>query len=225
MVVRRPKGLNRNSTQKKLPSQMVKHSPGGGKTMIQLHGVDLSSNRKKNDYLDANDDYSLRLSQEQERQMTHKIRSLRRAVRIRDALVQQREDWPATLYRPQPLSAYSDHVDDDDTDFPTERQWAEACGLSVLDLRRVMTEGQEARTILVSANAGLVTSIAKRHYQALRTATDAGGGVGTILTLQDMIQGELLYATPKKVDFSGCIYLIEASLTLFPHLFYSIYRG
>ena len=59
-----------------------------------------------------------------------------------------------------------------------------------MDLRRVMAEGQEARTILVSANAGLVTSIAKRHYYALKMATEADGGVGTILSLQDMIQGE-----------------------------------
>jgi RNA polymerase primary sigma factor len=51
-----------------------------------------------------------------------------------------------------------------------------------------MYEGQQARTTLVSANGGLVTSIAKRHYSSLKQATEAGGGVGTILTLQDMIQ-------------------------------------
>jgi RNA polymerase sigma factor (sigma-70 family) len=51
-----------------------------------------------------------------------------------------------------------------------------------------MYEGQQARTILVSANAGLVTSIAKRHCYSLKMATEAGGGLGTILTLQDMIQ-------------------------------------
>jgi len=116
------------------------------------------------------------LSREEERQLTHSIRSLRRAVRIRDALVEEKEEWSS--FHP---SAYED-------DFPTEHQWAEACGLSVMDLRRVMVEGQEARTLLVSANAGLVTSIAKRHYHALKQATTSGGGVGTILTLQDMIQ-------------------------------------
>lgn len=51
-----------------------------------------------------------------------------------------------------------------------------------------MYEGQQARTTLVSSNAGLVTSIAKRHYRSLKLATEAGGGVGTILTLQDMVQ-------------------------------------
>jgi RNA polymerase primary sigma factor len=51
-----------------------------------------------------------------------------------------------------------------------------------------MQEGQQAREKLVAANTGLVTAIAKRHYYALKTATEAGGGVGTILTLADMIQ-------------------------------------
>jgi DNA-directed RNA polymerase sigma subunit (sigma70/sigma32) len=116
------------------------------------------------------------LSRDEERQMTHRIRSLRRAVRIRDELVQEKEEWSS--YHP---SAYEE-------DFPTEQQWSEAAGLTVLELRRVMSEGQEAYTTLVNTHVGLVTSIAKRHYYALKQATDAGGGVGTILTLQDMIQ-------------------------------------
>ncbi|KAL3922546.1 MAG: hypothetical protein SGILL_002145, partial [Bacillariaceae sp.] len=116
------------------------------------------------------------LSRDEERQLTHNVRSLRRAVRIRDALVEEKEEW--STYHP---AAYED-------DFPTELQWAEACGLQVMDLRRVMAEGQEARSTLVSANVGLVTSIAKRHFYALKQATEATGGVGTILTLQDMIQ-------------------------------------
>lgn len=104
------------------------------------------------------------LSREDERVLTHSIRSLRRAVRVRDELV-------------------------GDADFiPSEFDWANACGLSVLGLRRVMHDGQLARTRLVAANTGLVTSVAKRHYLALKQATEAGGGVGTILTLQDLIQ-------------------------------------
>jgi RNA polymerase primary sigma factor len=116
------------------------------------------------------------LSRDEERQLTHSVRSLRRAVRIRDALVEEKEEW--STYHP---AAYED-------DFPTEQQWAEACGLPVMDLRRVMAEGQEARSTLVSANVGLVTSIAKLHFHALKQAIEATGGVGTILTLQDMIQ-------------------------------------
>ena len=100
----------------------------------------------------------------QERKLTVSIRSLRRAVRIRDAL-----------------------VDTIDTT-PTEGEWAAACSLSVIGLRRVLYEGQQARTVLVSANAGLVTAIAKRQFSSLKYATEAGGGVGTILTIQDLIQ-------------------------------------
>ena len=133
----------------------------------QLHDEPTVSNKSDNNRL---------LSREEERQLTHCVRSLRRAVRIRDALVEEKEEW--STYHP---AAYED-------DFPTESQWAEACGLGVMDLRRVMAEGQEARSTLVSANVGLVTSIAKRHFQALKQATEATGGVGTILTLQDMIQ-------------------------------------
>lgn len=106
-----------------------------------------------------------RLSKEEERTLTYSIRSLRKAMRIRDDIVLDSHDY-----------------------IPSESEWAKACGLSIIALRRVMYEGQQARTTLVSANAGLVTSIAKRHYRSLKIATEAGGGVGTILTLQDMIQ-------------------------------------
>jgi RNA polymerase primary sigma factor len=99
-----------------------------------------------------------------ERKLTISIRSLRRAIRIRDQLVETNDS------------------------IPSEAEWAEACALSVLGLRRVMYEGQQARTVLVSANVGLVTSIAKRHLAALKYATQAGGGVGTILSIQDLIQ-------------------------------------
>jgi len=105
------------------------------------------------------------LTKEEEGVLTRSIASLRRAIRIRDDL------------------ALNSNIN-----FPAESDWANACGLSVIALRRVMRDGQEARSILVSANAGLVTSIAKRHHKSLKYATEAGGGVGTILTLQDMIQ-------------------------------------
>lgn len=105
------------------------------------------------------------LSKDEERTLTHNIRSLRRAIRIRDEIASRSYDC-----------------------IPTEADWADACNLSIIGLRRVMYEGQQARTALVAANAGLVTSIAKRHYRALKQATEAGGGVGTILTMQDMIQ-------------------------------------
>jgi len=120
------------------------------------------------------------LTRDEERQITYSIRDLHRAVRIRDELIRQKEELSS-------CDEYENSADTED-DFSTEEDWAKACGLDVLSLRRIMSKGQEARTVLVSANVGLVTSIAKRHYYALKQATDAGGGVGTILTLQDMIQ-------------------------------------
>lgn len=71
---------------------------------------------------------------------------------------------------------------------PTEAEWAAACGISVKKLRRIVQTGQQARHAMMAANVGLVTSIAKRQYASLKQATQAGGGVGTILTLSDMIQ-------------------------------------
>lgn len=104
------------------------------------------------------------LSKEEEQRLTSSIGDLRKVVHAREQLV----EGSGTI--------------------PSEYEWADACEMSVLKLRKVMYEGQQARTVLVSANAGLVTSIAKRHYAALTQATRAGGGVGTILTMQDLIQ-------------------------------------
>jgi RNA polymerase primary sigma factor len=68
---------------------------------------------------------------------------------------------------------------------PTEAEWAELCGMSVMELRKVMQHGQQAREALVSANVGLVTSIAKRHYQALRRSPSSSS---LRPTLADLIQ-------------------------------------
>lgn len=118
------------------------------------------------------------LTRDEERQITYRIRDLRRVVGIRDNLLQENEEWSSFD------SLYRNNYDE----FPTEEDWAKACDLDVLTLRRVMNEGQEARSVLVSANVGLVKNIARRHYYVLKQMTTAGGGVGTILTLQDMIQ-------------------------------------
>jgi DNA-directed RNA polymerase sigma subunit (sigma70/sigma32) len=75
-----------------------------------------------------------------------------------------------------------------ETPQPTEEEWAEACEFSVMELRQVMHDGREARSKLVASNAGLVTQIAKRHYWTLKRSNQDGRGVGTILTMQDLIQ-------------------------------------
>jgi len=118
------------------------------------------------------------LTRDEERQITYKIRGLRRVVEIRDELIEENES--CSLFEPS-------YASENDC-YPTEDEWAKACGLDVSSLRTIMSEGQDARALLVSANAGLVKHIAKRHYYVLKRMTTAGGGVGTILTLQDMIQ-------------------------------------
>jgi len=105
------------------------------------------------------------LTKQEEGYLTRSLRTMRAAVRIRDDMVAARghnSSW-------QPL----------------ESEWAAACGLTVIQLRRTMYEGTEARIQLVNANGGLVNSIAKKYHHALRGAS---GGVGTILTFQDLIQ-------------------------------------
>lgn len=117
------------------------------------------------------------LTRDEERQITYRIRDLRRVVCIRDELLQENEEDNSSFLG-----------NDEDDDVPTEEDWAKACDLDVSSLRRVMSDGQEARSLLVSSNAGLVKNIAKRHYYVLKQMVTTGGGVGTILTLQDMIQ-------------------------------------
>ena len=112
------------------------------------------------------------LSRDEEAYLSNCIHNLRSAIRVRDDLV-------------------ANHPNPTDSELPwhpSETEWAVACGMSVMQLRRVMSEGQEARTKLVDANGGLVNSIAKKHFYSVKQANQAGGGLGSILTLQDMIQ-------------------------------------
>jgi DNA-directed RNA polymerase sigma subunit (sigma70/sigma32) len=96
--------------------------------------------------------------------LTQRIRALRAAEQIRDDHLHDPAPW-------------------------TVAEWALACGLTCpQELRKVIRQGQEARSQLVQANMGLVTAIAKRQYSSLKHALEAGNGVGTILTLQDFLQ-------------------------------------
>jgi RNA polymerase primary sigma factor len=107
------------------------------------------------------------LTRDEEIQYSYQLRTFRAAVRLRDVLVKKQ---------------YNMYI------HPTETEWADACGTSVSELRRVMQEGREARSMLVSANIGLVTNQAKKFYHATKQSMQSVGGVGTILTLQDLIQ-------------------------------------
>lgn len=109
------------------------------------------------------------LTAAQEKEFAFRIRTFRAAVKLRDSLVSFQDGSRVYIH-------------------PTESQWATACGTTVPDLRRLIEEGQAARGALVACNAGLVVQQAKRYFSSLKTATEADGGVGTILTVSDMIQ-------------------------------------
>jgi RNA polymerase sigma factor (sigma-70 family) len=113
-------------------------------------------------------DSSNGLTREEEIQYSFQLRTFRAAVQLRDSLVQQ------------DVNGVYVH--------PTEAQWAYACGTSIRELRRIMDEGQEARLALVAANIGLVTSQAKKYFHATKQSMTGGNGVGSIQTLQDLIQ-------------------------------------
>ena len=159
--------LNKNSAKSK-KSKRRSHE-----RMVRPKSLNSSSSKIESAYMPTKKSkYPDLLTREEEGRLANSIRALRSVIRIRDALV-------------------ADHCNPVDCEIqwqPSETEWAVACGLSVRQLRRVMHEGQEARAKLVDANGGLVHAIAKKHYYSVKHANQAGGGLGSILTLQDMVQ-------------------------------------
>lgn len=123
----------------------------------------ISKNKRKREQL---------LTKEDEATLTYAIRSLSRAIQIRDDLTDELN------------SNNNGHDGSLPRIEPTEHEWADACGLSTLSLRRVMIAGKEARSELVEKNTGLVVQIARRYYNQKNTSK----ATSSILTLQDMIQ-------------------------------------
>lgn len=129
-----------------------------------------------------------RLSREEEVNLTTDIRNLKSVIETRDQLA-------ATKTAPNRNPVIPNHMYKDAIpkypykEQPTEEEWAAACGMSKLQLRKTVIAGRNAHSLLVSANVGLVLQIAKRYDYELRKSVDSGGGgVGTILTLNDLVQ-------------------------------------
>lgn len=156
-----PDDINKNDTLSYDNKRIKMHRPVSQYSCVERKTV-------KNSLVSTNTivDSSTGLTREEEIQYSFQLRTFRAAVLLRDELVQQDSDGVYV--------------------HPTEAEWANACGTTVRDLRRVMYEGQEARSALVAANIGLVTSQAKKYYHATKQSMSVG--VGTILTLQDLIQ-------------------------------------
>eukprot|EP00529_Nitzschia_sp_RCC80_P013375 CAMPEP_0113481802 /NCGR_PEP_ID=MMETSP0014_2-20120614/22594_1 /TAXON_ID=2857 /ORGANISM="Nitzschia sp." /LENGTH=605 /DNA_ID=CAMNT_0000375305 /DNA_START=1172 /DNA_END=2987 /DNA_ORIENTATION=+ /assembly_acc=CAM_ASM_000159 len=121
-----------------------------------------------------------RLTREEEGEITRSISNARQLLVVRD-----------------------DICKNDASRLPTEEEWAAASDMSVPQLRRILEEGKEAQTILVSDNINLVTGIARKHYYAVKRSNDAINGMGG-LSLQDFIQeGTLgLLAAAERFDSS-----------------------
>lgn len=130
---------------------------------------------------------SQRLTKEEEITLTENVKELKSLIRIYDNLSAVKTSpnhlaWvPNKMYK-EPTLPFENK--------PTEEEWAEAFNISVIQLRRKLHAGREARSRIVSSNIGLVLQIAKRYDSDLRRSVEGGGGngVGTILTLNDLVQ-------------------------------------
>lgn len=99
------------------------------------------------------------LTRDEEITYSYQIRSLRTVMRLRK----------------QVSSSTSNNSINHGGDI-SEGSWAKACGTSVHELRKIIRDGRAAREAVVNANIGLVTSLAKKQYSALKQATAQGGG-------------------------------------------------
>jgi RNA polymerase sigma factor (sigma-70 family) len=131
------------------------------------------------------------LTKEEERDLTTAIQALQSVINIRDELaVTKTKNNPGTgksSYLPNPM--YKDQYTELPYKIePTEQEWAQACNLSIVQLRRILVKGREARKQLVDSNIGLVTQIARKYSDALQKSVGSGDNVGCILTVGDLIQ-------------------------------------
>ena len=149
---------------------------------------------------------SIRLTREQETKYTAEIRVLKSAIRTRDDLAaanhDREHDSSSSSSNNSRSSSNNNKNQQQHTNNnplakalkyqigPSEEEWAKQCNLTPLGLRKVLIRGREARKHLVAANVGLVMQISRKYANELKRSIDLGesNGVGTILTLQDMIQ-------------------------------------
>lgn len=128
-----------------------------------------------------------KLAREEEKTLTTSIKEMKRLIRIRD-------DLAAVKTSPTRFPRVPNHMYKEPSDpfanQPSEEEWADACSMTVVELRSALIAGREARAVLVSSNIGLVLQIAKRYDAELRRSVKGGGGngVGTILGLNDLVQ-------------------------------------
>lgn len=167
-------------------AQPVTQRPDGSKRRIKISSSSSSSSKTKRP--------AAGLTREEEVQLSFQVRTYRAAIRLRKQVLAATTASNSSVYFDESL------LTDDNAE--TENAWASACGISVHDLRRIVQEGQQARSALVAANVGLVTSIAKKHWNALKHSTAGAVSIGTGMTMQDLVQeGNLgLIAAAERFD-------------------------
>ena len=129
-----------------------------------------------------------RFTKEQEIELTSAVQKYKLVKDIKQELISKYHDQNHLSYIPNPMYKYSS--DQDSEEHPTLEEWADACLMSVEDLTEIMENGREARAALVAANAGLVLQAARKYDYELKKSIQSQGsqGVGTILTLNDLVQ-------------------------------------
>jgi RNA polymerase primary sigma factor len=180
--------MNNNVTLRRLP---VKPSRKNSSLLSSREMIQSSTLQDSNTTADSKSEstQAYRLTREEESQLIRAVQALHSVILVRDNL--------AMLKSPDEKLPYANE--------PSEEEWAEACNMTVMQLRKTLVSGRDARSRLVSGNIGLVLQIAKRYEYELKKSVIVGGdnGIGTILTLSDLVQeGNLgLMEAAAKFDF------------------------
>lgn len=128
------------------------------------------------------------LTREEEITLTTDIQKLKSVIKIRDELSLAMTESAALMGLRGALPRMIGESRLPYEHQPLEEEWAKACKVSVIQLRRILIAGRDSRNWLTEANSGLVMQIAKKYFRELRRSVEGANGVGTILTLQDMVQ-------------------------------------
>ena len=170
--------------------------------MASMTNQSRNRNQNKNPITSSFESYghnNLRLTKQEEIELCQSIQDLKAIMQTRDQLTMEL----ANAHKEH------EHAHEDTTNknnliaiakpflpTPTQEEWELACNnnnnqsISIPQLNLKLQHGKESRAKLVSYNLGLVLQIAKRYDYELKKSIQGGGGngVGTILTLSDLIQ-------------------------------------
>jgi len=195
--VRRISSIKKSSSRIKIQENI--HTTTKQKSSIKSRRRPTLNNRLHNDSIPSYKGGSTRLTRDEENSLTTHMKTLKSVIQTRDEVALTKTATKAAVDAADSFTdPYSSQYLTEELRRsrlpyecqPTEEEWAEACDISTIQLRRILIAGRSARTRLVDGNVGLVMNVAKRYFSELRRSVEGGGsnGVGSILTLQDMVQ-------------------------------------